>query len=146
MPSNIDKFDQLTAELLADLYASFPVKAAISASKYGIPEEEIDWSHGAIDQELIKRLDFFCDTVRWLRQAGYLDFTSELNSGVFQSVVLTAKGLEVLKATPASLSPTQPLGDYLRDNIRSGATEALKKGVAAALSAGASLAWHSLTR
>ncbi|MFM0175597.1 hypothetical protein PQR33_40485 [Paraburkholderia sediminicola] len=146
MPSNIEKFDLLTAKILADLYARFPVRATITASRYGVAPEDGLRSDGSWDAGILGELDFFCDTVRWLGQSGYLDFSSELDGGVFEGGVLTAKGLEILKAMPASLSPAQPLGDYLLDSVRAGATDALKKGVAAALSAGATIAWHSLTR
>ncbi|RQH02726.1 hypothetical protein [Paraburkholderia dinghuensis] len=146
MPQNIEKFDLLTARLFADLYGRFPVRTFLSAESYGIDAEKVFQLDGKINAAVSAELEFFCATLRWLRESGYLDYKSEGNCGVFSDVVLTTRGLDVLKAMPKSVSPDKPLGDYLRDAVRSGTTDALKSGVAAALSAGAMFAWNTLTR
>lgn len=144
MSSNIEKFDLLVAELLATLYERFPVTAGITASDRGINAENMFRGDGTIDQDIAAALEFFCNTVRWLKRAGYIDYDRELDSGTFSELVLTAKALEILKATPSSLTGKQTLGSYLVDSARNGATEALKQGVTTALSAGVSLAWAAV--
>ncbi|KWB69247.1 hypothetical protein [Burkholderia ubonensis] len=146
MSSNIEKFDLLVAKLLADLYEQFPIEAGITADAYGIDVENLFRFDGTIDGEITTELDFFCGTIRWLNRAGYIDYMGEHGSGAFTNVVLTAKALEILKGTPESLRAPQALGDYLVDNVRGGATEAVKQGVAAALSAGAVFAWNALVK
>ncbi len=146
MSSNIEKFDLLVAKLLAELYEQFPVAKGIAASVYGIDVENIFLADGKVDEKILRELDFFCCTVRWLKQAGYIDYTTEYDSGSFSGAVLTAKALEILKITPESLRSPQPLGDYLIANVRSGTTEALKKGVTAAFSAGATFVWKALAQ
>ncbi|KVG23087.1 hypothetical protein WL77_05445 [Burkholderia ubonensis] len=145
MSSNIEKFDLLVAKLLANLYERFPIEAAITANAYGIDAENI-FCGDTIDTAISAELDFFCGTVRWLNRAGYIDYSSEHDSGAFANVVLTAKALEILKATPESLSASQSIGDYLVDSVRGGTTDAVKQGVTAALSAGALFIWNALAK
>ncbi|KWH65156.1 hypothetical protein [Burkholderia anthina] len=147
MSSNIEKFDLLVAQLLADLYERFPIEAGISASNYGIDVDGLFGGFdGTVDRDVMEELDFFCSTVRWLKRAGYVDYSSEADSGAFGAVVLTPKALEILKATPTSLQASQALGDYLVDSVRSGASDAVKQGVTAALTAGTLFLWNTLTK
>ncbi|OXI27264.1 hypothetical protein [Burkholderia sp. AU16482] len=146
MSSNIEKFDLLVAQLLADLYERFPIEAGISASNYGFDVDGLFGSDGTVDRDVMAKLAFFCSTVRWLKRAGYVDYSSEADSGAFGAVVLTPKALEILKATPASLQASQALGDYLVASVRSGASDAVKQGVTAALTAGTLFLWNTLTK
>ncbi|WP_175739630.1 hypothetical protein [Burkholderia ambifaria] len=146
MPSNIEKFDLLVAKLLAHLYERFPVATGVAASDYGVNTDDYFRFDNSVDLDIAGELDFFSDTLRWLQRADYIHYVGETDGGTFSGVVLTAKALEILKATPQSLRQSKPLGDYLVDSARSGATDALKQGVAAALSAGAVMAWHALVK
>ncbi len=146
MSSKIEKFDLLVAKLLADLYKKFPQATGISASAYGIQAEEMFRFDGTIDKDIAHELDFFCNTLRWLKRHGYIDYSTEYDSGTFMSVAITTKALEVLKGTPESLNTSKSLGDDIVDSARSGATDALKQGVTAALSAGVVMAWNALTK
>ncbi|CAB5287048.1 MULTISPECIES: hypothetical protein [Burkholderia] len=146
MSSNIEKFDLLVAKLLANLYEQFPVATGVVAADYGINAERSFRFDGTPDPDIERELDFFCNTLRWLQRAGYIDYAQETNGGTFGGVVLTAKALEILKAIPESLRAVTPLGDYLVESARSGATDALKQGVTAALSAGAVMAWNALIK
>ncbi|MOA26170.1 hypothetical protein D3C78_1469440 [compost metagenome] len=56
-----------------------------------------------------------------------------------QRCTLTAKGLEVLKATPASLQTGPSLGEQLVDASKSGTKELVRGAVGEALSLGARL-------
>ncbi|MCA8285785.1 hypothetical protein [Burkholderia vietnamiensis] len=146
MSSNIEKFDLLVAKLLANLYERFPVATGVAADAYGVNASDYFRFDDSVDPDIAYELDFFCNTLRWLRRADYIHYADEINGGTFNGVVLTAKALEILKATPQSLRQSKPLGDYLVDSARSGATDALKQGVTAALSAGAVMAWHALVK
>ncbi|MBR8032321.1 hypothetical protein P4G95_14490 [Burkholderia vietnamiensis] len=146
MSSNIEKFDLLVAELLANLYERFPVATGVAASDYGVNSADYFRFDSSVDPDIARELDFFSDTLRWLQRADYIHYARETDGGTFSGVVLTAKALEILKGTPQSLRASKPLGDYLVESARSGATDALKQGVTAALSAGAAMAWHALIR
>ncbi|AMV48169.1 hypothetical protein [Paraburkholderia caribensis] len=144
MPTNIEKFDELAANVFAKLYENFPVRVSLFENTF---EYDLSYQRSADGGAIFNAptdYAFFTDTLKWLRMAGYIDFSSSA-SGPWGGAVLTAKGLEVLKATPTSISPSQPMGDYLAQGIRSGAKVAVSKGITYVLSQGASLAWHAIT-
>jgi hypothetical protein len=146
MPRNIEKFDLLAGRILADLYERFPLRIFVAADAYGVDARKLFSIDGIINRDIADELEFFCSTLRWLYEAGYLSYKGEAQAGVFSGVVLSARGLEVLKAMPKTVSPDKPLGEHLRDTVRSGATHALKNGVAAAMSAASTCVWHTPAR
>ncbi|RRV28600.1 hypothetical protein EGJ23_04255 [Pseudomonas sp. o96-267] len=132
--SNIELFDVLTGRILAKLYQHFPVDVPLEAWDYrdlfsGPPMED-----GWLDAD---DSAFFQSTVLWLGSAGYLEHGSATNNGDVYGCVLTAKGLEVLKALPASLQAGPTLGDQLVDASKGGAKEVLRGVASEALSLGA---------
>ncbi|MGU0728808.1 hypothetical protein ACSESD_00745 [Pseudomonas aeruginosa] len=94
------------------------------------------------DEEL-----FFGHSVAWLIATGYLSAERLFPGASFRQAILTAKGLEVLKATPASLNSSSSFGEQLQtaakdgmlDTIKSLTNEALSRGVGLATSA--AVAW-----
>ncbi|WP_321821736.1 MULTISPECIES: hypothetical protein [unclassified Burkholderia] len=144
MPTNIEKFDELAANVFANLYENFPVRISLFANTFGYDLSYKTNKVGGVIYNSPADCAFFTDALKWLRMAGYIDFSISA-SGPWGNAVLTAKGLEVLKATPSSISPSQPMGDYLVQGIRSGAKAAVSKGITYVLSQGASLAWHAIT-
>ncbi|CAM2339821.1 hypothetical protein [Burkholderia vietnamiensis] len=144
MPTNIEKFDELAANVFANLYENFPVRISLFENSFGYDLSHKTNEVGSAIYNSPADYAFFIDTLNWLRMAGYIDFPTTA-SGFWGNAVLTAKGLEVLKATPSSISPSQPMGDYLVQGIRTGAKAAVSKGITYVLSQGASLAWHAIT-
>ena len=149
MPSNIEKFDNLTARLFASLYESFPLERSLRPTDFDIDAENASNDTGQINAVSLKDVRFFSSTVRWLASAGYLKFHNESNLGTFYDVTLTTKGLEVLRAEPDSLEDSpgragQTLGEYLTDSVNAGAVNAMRKGASYALSSGAALAWNAV--
>ncbi|CDY77959.1 hypothetical protein BGLT_06765 [Caballeronia glathei] len=149
MPSNIEKFDNLTARVFASLYEAFPVEKSLQPADFDIGAEAAFNDADAINAPLLKDVEFFASTVRWLASAGYLEFRTESNLGTFYDATLTSKGLEVLKAVPDSLKDSsgrseKTLGEYLTDSVKAGAVEAMRKGASYALSSGAALAWNAV--
>lgn len=83
--------------------------------------------------------EFFAATVDWLGETGYLRYQQrdpELLQG-FAGVVLTAKGLELLKAIPDSLGGS--FGERLRDAAATEAREGLRSVVSQMLGVGLGL-------
>ena len=117
--SNIKRFDELTGQILGVLYESFPVPRHLLLKDlvpdgftfndflgYEIPNEDGEFLFACID---------------WLAESGYLRFKDKVQPTGYTEGVLTAKGLEVLKATPNSLSTDSSLGDQLVDATKTGA-------------------------
>ncbi|MFE1235067.1 hypothetical protein, partial [Streptomyces sp. NPDC058745] len=117
MPTNIEKFDELAANVFANLYENFPVRISLFKNTFGY---DLSYKRSADGGAILNAPDdyaFFTDTLKWLRMAGYIDFTTSA-SGPWGNAVLTAKGLEVLKATPKTISPSQQMVDYLAQVLR----------------------------
>lgn len=140
--SNIERFDEITGQLLSKLYENFPVPCRLLIQDFV-----------ADGYEMIERLakmeipnakgDFFLASVDWLASAGYLQFHEKiLESGNcrYQGAVLTAKGLETLKAIPESLQSGPTLGEKLIDASKGSAKEVVRGLVGEILSLGTRIA------
>jgi hypothetical protein len=134
--SNIERFDELTGQVLAMLYAEFPLPIRLPPEKF-----VVDWwvTNEHIGAPVPTRdTKFFIATVTWLADAGYLRYQSLDPAQLlgFENAVLTAKGLELLKAIPDSLGGS--FGDRLsaavategREGLRALASQVLGTGVA----------------
>lgn len=133
--TNIERFDQLTGRVFADLYAAFPIPKTLSDISYAnASSTEADESEQEVNPEFA---NLFVYTVRWLAASEYLTHSVQMMSSpyVFEDCVLTAKGLEALKATPASIGG-KSLGQSLQDAAKTGAMDALKKLSGQVLSVG----------
>lgn len=130
-PSNIERFNELTARILADLYQAFPVPRTLGADCYG-PEPSAN-CQGKEDEDS----EFFAATVHWLTDSGYLRIGKN-DHLVFWDTVLTPKGLEALCVTPRSLQGEAPLGERLSEALKSGSKSLLAETIKAVLAAGAS--------
>lgn len=133
MVSNIERFDTIVVLALADLYSRFPVPQYLASSKFILTEdgEHIDGlspeAEGLLFDEdpylkdpYFKRKEFAFESMRWLVDAGYLHGTPVAYDGI-RNAVLTAKGLEVLKATPDSLQGS--LGERLVEAVKADSRE-----------------------
>lgn len=100
--ANIMKFDRMTGAIFGFLYKSFPLKVDLVDSKFSgmlVLDEEED----LIDQ-VINANEFFHATLDWLEFSGYIASLGWAdNDSRLSGCVLTAKGLEALKATPKQL-------------------------------------------
>ncbi|MFM1711875.1 hypothetical protein [Aeromonas salmonicida] len=133
MVSNIERFDTIVVLALAELYSRFPVPQYLASSKFIVTEdgEHIDGlspeAEGLLFDEdpylkdpYFKRKEFAFESMRWLVDAGYLHGTPVAYDGI-RNAVLTAKGLEVLKATPDSLQGS--LGERLVEAVKADSRE-----------------------
>jgi hypothetical protein len=136
--SNIKRFDELTGQIFGVLYESFPVPhhlllKDLMPEGYSFDEffgQDIPNEHG----------DFLFACVDWLAESGYLRFKEKVHATGYTGGVLTAKGLEVLKATPDSLSTESSLGDQLVDATKTGAKGVIGNLAGQALSIGVKFA------
>ncbi|QAY92556.1 hypothetical protein [Pseudomonas sp. ACM7] len=136
--SNIKRFDELTGQILGALYESFPVPRHLLLKDlfpdglsfddfvgFDVPNEQGEFLFACID---------------WLAESGYLRFKEKVQASGYAECVLTAKGLEVLKATPDSLSTESSLGDQLVDATKTGAKGLIGDLAGQALSIGVKFA------
>lgn len=155
MTTNIERFDVVAGAVFAYLYEQFPVPVDLDYQQVEVPENQsadaqTDWSlwlEGAP-----QKAGFLAATVDWLASTGYLTFKSKSEGCAFTGVVLTAKGLEVLKAAPKSLRTDPSLGETLvkaaksglSDQVRDLTNSILKRGYALAATTAAELINNAL--
>ena len=132
--SNIKQFDELTGQVLSVLYESFPVPRALLLKDL-IPDGISFDEHIGFDVPNEKG-DFMFACIDWLAESGYLRFKNKIQATGYSECVLTAKGLEVLKATPDSLSTESSLGEQLVDASKTGAKSLIGDLAGQALSMG----------
>lgn len=132
--SNIDLFDQIAGLVFSKLYQSFPVTKTLSSMAF----------IQAFPNEIERPGEFFSDTMSWLITSGYLmGEPDSKNPYTFHKCTLTAKGLEVLKAVPDSITG-KTLGAQLQDAAKSGMLDSVKSLTGKALSAGAHMTFSAV--
>lgn len=141
---NITYFDELTGQVLAHLYSTFPVPAHLLSKDY--VDEAYTYNEHIMTDVASEQSEFFIATCEWLRQAGYIHTgEKDPNSQVVRDAVLSAKGLELLKVKPQNLTDGPTLGDELSKAARDGAKDAVKKSVGQVLGLGARFMWNGLS-
>ena len=134
--SNIELFDEFAGKIFGQLYERFPVPKDLHIEDF-FPTISKEGGDAAASEISHKRTVFYATTV-WLQSAGYTTSADE-RSSFSNQVVLTAKGLEVLKATPRSLTIGPSIGEQLAEATKEGGKEIMRGLVSEALGIGARL-------
>ncbi|RTY01692.1 hypothetical protein EJ576_08855 [Pseudomonas sp. C 49-2] len=134
--SNIDRFNELTGLVLVELYAQFPVPKTLVAGNFVEPATR--WCEHVASDVPSKEAEFFYATVIWLGSSGYLSYR-EVSPYYIRDVVLTASGLEVLKASPASLDNGATFGEAITAAAKEGGKETFRASVSELMGIGARL-------
>jgi len=130
---NIEYFDLYTAKILAKLYEVFPKRICLEC-------EDITEKHDDLDSMTYRPENEICeDTVRWLKDSGYIIYTDE-SLGCFDGCVLSSKGLEILKQQPKSLKSQEGYGEKLLSISKKGTKQVISQTVNALLRQGVELA------
>ena len=135
--SNIQLFDEFAAEILADLYESFPVRIPLNALKLtgdGVPNR-CDRSRNGSGQPLLRR-EVCLATIDWLVGEGYIVAGDRGQHGPLDCV-LSAKGLTLLRSAPKTLKGKEAVGERLVSAFRAEAPQLATEVVRSALIAGA---------
>lgn len=127
--SNIEQFDEIVGKAFALLYESFPMPRELM---YGQVIESDDLA----EADDAKSAAFFMASIQWLIDTGYLS-AKELQQIGFSGAVLTAKGLEALKALPDSLQG--PIGARLIEAAKTDGREVMRSLTGQALGFGLQL-------
>ncbi|WP_157829266.1 hypothetical protein [Pseudomonas monteilii] len=140
--TNIERFDEISADILAHLYQAFPIPTAVTPSVAGLtelkvlnqdPVSEASVNSGERDPET----EFFDASLAWLAHSGFI---LKKDGGHFRATyVLTAYGLQALKHVPTPSLGSETLGEKLSSAARSGATGAAKEAMNQAVSIGMQL-------
>jgi hypothetical protein len=133
---NIDLFDEYVAAALASLYESFPIKRFLDARAL-CGHADID-DYGAIVDDSgrpSKAFEVARATIEWLVETGYVR-AGQRHPWGYSDSVLTAAGLEVLKASPESLKAKETLGEKLVRFSREGSVGLAKEAAKAAITTG----------
>lgn len=133
---NIDLFNDFAAAILAKLYEGFPVKAQLDARHF-CGHGEIDDFGGVIDDfgRPSRAFDIALSTIEWLKDSGYIR-SGVRNAYGWSDVVLTDRGLSLLRATPGVLKGKESLGDKLIRLVREGSKEMARESIKELISAG----------
>lgn len=134
--SNIQLFDIYASYLLNRLYEEFPVCVTIDSVDDEIASidekfsEEFEKLNIQIDQD--QKNIVFSETVLWLTNNGFIDFTNAypdnkrpsapMQYHYFLCMTLTIKGVNLLTSPkPKSISKHKKLGDEIMEKVRHGA-------------------------
>ncbi len=136
MLMNIELFDEYVARILSHLYESFPIKVHLDARSI-TGHEEIDEMGQPLDErgQPSKRFDICLATIDWLVDSGYIRTDGRGQYG-YDLAVLTARGLEVLKATPESVKVKISIGEKLVRLVKEGSIDMAKEAAKAAIAVG----------
>jgi len=137
--TNIERFDEVTAKILAALYETFPEPCYIDINALGMTEEQP--TRNEIGEELHTdewhSLDRFAqNAAKWLAEEGYL---SSRSSGFYGRYTLSAAGLKSMKHVDQPEIGSATLGDKLKTASAEGTKAATSKLVDQFLALGAPL-------
>jgi len=144
MASNMERFDLLTGAVFAELYESFPEPVILDPYHYLQQIAPDGQDQDVQSEQAFGAIEFFGHTIHWLARTGYLTHNTKIRSdlSVFEDCVLTAKGLEVLKALPDSITG-KTLGSQLQDAAKNGLLDSVKSLTGKALGIGASMSYSA---
>lgn len=140
--TNIERFDEMSANILAFLYEKFPIPASVSPEVAGLtvvkylkydPISDGSVTEGERDPET----EFFEATLAWLVHAGFISCqAAPVNRRVY---VLTPYGLQALKHVPKPSLGTETLGEKLSAATKAGTKTVASEILNQALSIGLQL-------
>lgn len=132
MKENIDLFDIYAGRILNELLSSFPIPYDLE-----VPKLTIDRLN---DEDEKKHKEIIYHTINWLGEEDFIRYNVKtLGMELFTNVLLTSKGLEVLKQTPKNLSDNPTLATHLKKAVATGKEELIKQAVNAIFSASLSI-------
>lgn len=129
--TNIEQFNRFTALIFAALYEGFPEPTFVTPEQTAgieIDEQAPPW-------EWPKEATRFDDTIRWLRDAGYI-WTGYDSFQLGASARLSPLGLECLQRTADEQADNSPtLGQRISEAVRDNAIDVAVKFTISALTA-----------
>lgn len=127
--SNIETFNRSVGLLFGKLYETFPKRVQLGFNDLAIEMFDDDDNGNEV---YFEKLAIFSETVSWLEQAGYI-WADKIDNYDAYGIVLSPKGLEVMKVVPGTLSG-KSIGEELSKIVKSGAKETAKTVVSGLVS------------
>lgn len=137
--TNIERFDEVAANILSALYERFPEPTYIDPKILGMSDEEpTQNSLGEVlySKEWRSLNQFSNNTAKWLAEEGYL---SERSSGFYGRYTLSAIGLRSMKHVDQPEIGSVTLGEKIKKASSEGARATTSKLVDQFLAIGAPL-------
>lgn len=129
--TNIELFNDVTAEIFRQLYSNFPRPITIEVSKIKssvrIPKE-------AWWEDTRWKLNPVGCALEWLRDEGFVRYKDQAAGLQFSDVILTSKGFAALNRSPESLETKPTIGERLKELSDTASTETVSGLVRLALS------------
>jgi|TARA_B110000879_G_scaffold167222_1_gene216208 hypothetical protein len=129
------KFDILVALVFSQLFSEFPEPVRLSPDPFLDDVINKDDEEGSFNFK-----EYFWHTTDWLVAEGYVRITLDCSSmsGKSYEVVLTQKGLQVLRKVPDSLQGNKSLGERLVEFSKNKGSEAVGTLVSLAINTASS--------
>lgn len=131
IPENLQRFNTFAARLFSLLYEEFPNPCDIGPDHFFDCAVEVEgsmvWSEHN-DKTVLS-------TVRWLHDEGYIRVANYSNDNC-QGVILTQKGLSVLKAVPDALHSSETMGEKIKSALAEGSKNMVTKVIEQVLDTG----------
>ncbi|WP_272660624.1 hypothetical protein [Providencia sp. PROV150] len=140
-PENIVKFNEVTGITLAHLYEKFPVKTSFLLSTLFPDTQIISAENTGIPQVNLNSI-FVSSAIDWLIETGYI--TGQIDPRQAKNLVLTSKGLELLKLIPNSIDGSSSFGDELVKATKTGTKEVLVNVASSLLTSGISVLYNTI--
>ncbi|WP_318476120.1 hypothetical protein [Photobacterium leiognathi] len=123
MTKNIDYFNQISAKIFDILQSEFPLRVRIDeVAFFGYEPIEFDPLEGrSLTGEQEYEFKMLSETIIWLSESGYIRCRDHINEK--SDVVLTEKGLELLKLKPDTLNGNT-VGDTIFSLMKKGSESA----------------------
>ena len=136
MNSNMEQFNQITAELFAHLYINFPVQQAFTYERWGceFPDDYWEAPNSPEAKGVMAKQAIMDGTFKFLNDSGYINYT-RASGGGYLNVSLTEKALLSLKLHPKSLTVEETFGDRIVSAVKDGAEEKVKSALSAFMTA-----------
>lgn len=120
--SNMDEFNRITAIVFAKLYDAFPQGIRLAV-------EDVSDGDERPEENTIRNFDY---AVRFLASEDFLKYTGESDEGLFfVEVILTLKGLKILRSIPEALEEKESLGQRVTALVKGGSKEVSKEALKA---------------
>mgnify|MGYP003600085909 CR=1 FL=1 len=137
--TNIERFDEVTAKILAALYETFPEPSYVDIRELGMSDEQPTRNESGqvfYSDEWNDLNRFAQNSAKWLAEEGYL---SSRASGIYPRYTLSAAGLKSMRHVDQPEIGSTTLGDQIKKASSEGARATTSKLVDQFLALGAPL-------
>ncbi|WP_350431075.1 hypothetical protein ABIS04_10890 [Shewanella sp. H8] len=145
---NIDKFNEITAQMFSALYEKFPEKVKFDSREIlnfqGEFGEYVDGIWNENPELPSEEVEFVQAVADWLMDEGYIKGVFQSYSPTGTSVTLTSKGLAVMNSVPDSISESSTLGQELSSLVKEKSKEEAGKLIGHTISGMWSMVLNSL--